>query len=1170
MANDRKISQLDPTVLLTGEELFAIVQPVDDPKDNRKVTLDQVAEYTSDILVSGHIIFNSGIELAVEPNLNFTNGLVAVDDAGSLSTIVKLGGALIENTNIDGAFELKFGDSVNLTEFVAKAANIVMMSTSASVGVRFNNGIGVANNLYVLIDGVQVELTAGKTFTAAADYSANFTALSYIHKGYADATYAPITGSTAYWKAASGVVLTANNTISGAFNIGFTNTAFGVGVAPGSITANTKVDIRGIGTTTNNTLRLADSSNSTRFIFTDEGKFYHTVIPVLDNALTDILIRDSGTGEIKYKTVSSITGLAWLLASGGTLTGPNTITQALATSGSPTMLTFVGAAHTTLTASSEVIDINYNLSATVQRATGDLTTQRTFLIQARTYSSVGASIITNASTVVISGHPIAGTLTTITRPCGLLIGTSTVPGTTIGVMLGVKATSGHNVATFEAGSSSTGFVISSTGNLASFGSNSRSIESGLTGGFLLSNTYSLKFNGSNSVVYSVSDSYSAGHTFNHTASVTDASSNIRTLSLTSTFAPTTGTNNYANVDIIPVYNFTGGTRELLGINYNPTLTAVTGTTHYALKATSGSVLLGHTTLGATTTRLQVRGIGTSTGLLALLEDNAGTARFQIQDGGTFSFSGGGTFGNSVSVTGANNSMNVTGNNISSGSKIIASGTVSTGGITTSSFSSTVSINSVTSSLVSFNSGPTITTSLDVTGFYHGPVNANNITGTHLAFHNTTGSLLIGHTALGASTTRVHQRGIGTTTGILHLWEDSAGTLRYSLSDNGLITSVNNSASFHDFTTTSSADQRGISISSTFTKSSGTNSHVLLSITPTINTTGTYTGIVYGIIVNPTLTSAITGYVAASFRKGSVAIGDFSAPTSTNSRLQIRANTTGTGNFLLFENSAASPFLSITDSGSVTLTPIAQSSGSPVGLVVTRAAHTGLTASTESLFVNFNSSTLVQYATGAQTELRNFLIQAPTISFVGASVTTDMATLTLTGASISGNNAIGTTNTHGLWIKTASVITGTGTVASGYGLTVNAPTGATNNYAAQFIGGNVGVGIAAPTHRLHVKGENANESLFLVEENGGTNILEIIEAAGVNKIGVFAAAPVAQQAGLTAITHTAPGTPDYALQDLAQGADITAGFGFATKDEGNTFISVVKAMHDAMKLYGWLT
>jgi hypothetical protein len=45
---------------------------------------------------------------------------------------------------------------------------------------------------------------------------------------------------------------------------------------------------------------------------------------------------------------------------------------------------------------------------------------------------------------------------------------------------------------------------------------------------------------------------------------------------------------------------------------------------------------------------------------------------------------------------------------------------------------------------------------------------------------------------------------------------------------------------------------------------------------------------------------------------------------------------------------------------------------------------------------------------------------------------------------------------------------------------------------------------------------------------------------------------ANTAALTTITSTAPVTPDYAIQDLTQ----TTPFGFATKDEGNTVLSVI--------------
>ena len=47
-------------------------------------------------------------------------------------------------------------------------------------------------------------------------------------------------------------------------------------------------------------------------------------------------------------------------------------------------------------------------------------------------------------------------------------------------------------------------------------------------------------------------------------------------------------------------------------------------------------------------------------------------------------------------------------------------------------------------------------------------------------------------------------------------------------------------------------------------------------------------------------------------------------------------------------------------------------------------------------------------------------------------------------------------------------------------------------------------------------------------------------------------PATLTTALTDITHTAPGTADYALQDLTD----TGGFGFKTKDEGNTLLAVV--------------
>jgi hypothetical protein len=50
---------------------------------------------------------------------------------------------------------------------------------------------------------------------------------------------------------------------------------------------------------------------------------------------------------------------------------------------------------------------------------------------------------------------------------------------------------------------------------------------------------------------------------------------------------------------------------------------------------------------------------------------------------------------------------------------------------------------------------------------------------------------------------------------------------------------------------------------------------------------------------------------------------------------------------------------------------------------------------------------------------------------------------------------------------------------------------------------------------------------------------------------------ANTTALTDITFTAPSSPDYAIQDLTNSSP----FGFVTKDEGNTVLSVVKNLQD---------
>jgi hypothetical protein len=70
--------------------------------------------------------------------------------------------------------------------------------------------------------------------------------------------------------------------------------------------------------------------------------------------------------------------------------------------------------------------------------------------------------------------------------------------------------------------------------------------------------------------------------------------------------------------------------------------------------------------------------------------------------------------------------------------------------------------------------------------------------------------------------------------------------------------------------------------------------------------------------------------------------------------------------------------------------------------------------------------------------------------------------------------------------------------------------------------------------------------LVVASGGSINV----EAGGkILNAGTQAAALTAQ---LTAITHTAPSTPDYAIQDLTN----SSAYGFVTKDEGNSVLKVI--------------
>jgi len=97
--------------------------------------------------------------------------------------------------------------------------------------------------------------------------------------------------------------------------------------------------------------------------------------------------------------------------------------------------------------------------------------------------------------------------------------------------------------------------------------------------------------------------------------------------------------------------------------------------------------------------------------------------------------------------------------------------------------------------------------------------------------------------------------------------------------------------------------------------------------------------------------------------------------------------------------------------------------------------------------------------------------------------------------------------------------------------------------------------------------NDNYALVVADAAGSVRIGKVVGYASATQLWVaIETKQYVQQAGFTALTHTAPGTPDYAIQDLIN----SSAYGFVTKDEGNTVLKVLKACHDALKANGMLS
>ena len=201
-------------------------------------------------------------------------------------------------------------------------------------------------------------------------------------------------------------------------------------------------------------------------------------------------------------------------------------------------------------------------------------------------------------------------------------------------------------------------------------------------------------------------------------------------------------------------------------------------------------------------------------------------------------------------------------------------------------------------------------------------------------------------------------------------------------------------------------------------------------------------------------------------------------------------------------------------------------------------------------VGGSSGNLVVNQSGAYAGVANSSVDNATgnITLGSRFISTVASASSAPAAYISGTWFAGTSSNAlpALYVSPAGTSAGTSWATAGTGFGVNAASGFAGRLLDLQINGTSEWNFSGTTFGI---GE-AND--IAVGTTTGTKI----GTATTQKLGFFGVTPVVQQTELTdeltTITHTAPGTPDYAIQNLVA----ATGYGFVTENEGNTVLSVI--------------
>ena len=293
---DTKISLLEQTVLLTGAEFLPLVQPIIDPKNNKKVTINDIMALapvqsvnglTGNVVVSGgdmvlaSVQTNSGAKTFLDTTLllrnvanTFNGSFLNTNSADRIYTLPNASGTVALTSDIPASSTYwttaSGGTATGTNTFVMGTNPFIMTSdvttgTGATAGHRLVGNSLTTGNLFDVSSSsvttgalgvftstsTDINHTAGTNglvgvLMSGANSTDNKAAIGFYSKVTNTRTAALNTNIAAYLEASGGGTNLALRTLG---NVFITNTS------GDTLTASTRLDVRGTGTTTGLTQR---------------------------------------------------------------------------------------------------------------------------------------------------------------------------------------------------------------------------------------------------------------------------------------------------------------------------------------------------------------------------------------------------------------------------------------------------------------------------------------------------------------------------------------------------------------------------------------------------------------------------------------------------------------------------------------------------------------------------------------------------------------------------------------------------------------------------------------------------------------------------------------------------------------------------------------------------